>query len=137
MNRDGTFTAWAVIGMTFLDCVLFAFMTWYLDKTWPKEYGVRLPPWFLFTKKYWFPNAAEFSDVSAAADVEETGETFEKLPPEALRNASVKIRNLKKTFDNGVVAVDDLSVTFVPGQVSALLGHNGAGKTTTLSLIHI
>lgn len=135
VNRDGTFTAWAVIGMTFLDCVLFAFMTWYLDKTWPKEYGVRLPPWFLFTKKYWFPNAAEFSDVSAAADVEETGETFEKLPPEALRNASVKIRNLKKTFDNGVVAVDDLSVTFVPGQVSALLGHNGAGKTTTISML--
>ena len=138
VNRDGTFTAWAVIGMTFLDCVLYAFATWYLDKTWPKEYGVRLPPWFLFTKKYWFPSAAEFTDVSAAneaPDVEETGETFEKLPPEASRNASVKIRNLKKTFDNGVVAVDDLSVTFVPGQVSALLGHNGAGKTTTISML--
>ena len=138
VNRDGTFTAWAVIGMTFLDCVLHAFATWYLDKTWPKEYGVRLPPWFLFTKKYWFPSAAEFTDVSAAGeapDVEETGETFEKLPPEASRNASVKIRNLKKTFDNGVVAVDDLSVTFVPGQVSALLGHNGAGKTTTISML--
>jgi len=138
VNRDGTFTAWAVIGMTFLDCVLYAFATWYLDKTWPKEYGVRLPPWFLFTKKYWFPSAAEFTDVSAAGeapDVEETGETFEKLPPEASRNASVKIRNLKKTFDNGVVAVDDLSVTFVPGQVSALLGHNGAGKTTTISML--
>jgi ABC-type multidrug transport system ATPase subunit len=52
-----------------------------------------------------------------------------------LRNASVKIRGLKKTFDNGVVAVDDLSVTFVPGQVSALLGHNGAGKTTTISML--
>ena len=138
VNRDGTFTAWAVIGMTFLDCVLYAFATWYLDKTWPKEYGVRLPPWFLFTKKYWLPSAAEFTDVSAAGeapDVEETGETFEKLPPEASRNASVKIRNLKKTFDNGVVAVDDLSVTFVPGQVSALLGHNGAGKTTTISML--
>ena len=137
VNRDGTFTAWAVIGMTFLDCVLFALATWYLDKTWPKEYGVRLQPWFPFTKKYWFPNAAEFSDVSDASssDVEESGETFEKLPPEALRNASVKIRGLKKTFDNGVVAVDDLSVTFVPGQVSALLGHNGAGKTTTISML--
>ena len=138
VNRDGTFTAWAVIGMTFLDCVLFAFMTWYLDKTWPKEYGVRLPPWFLFTKKYWFPNAAEFAsdaNADAAADDEEAGENFEKLPPEASRNASVKIRNLKKTFDNGVVAVDGLSVTFVPGQVSALLGHNGAGKTTTISML--
>jgi ABC-type uncharacterized transport system ATPase subunit len=63
------------------------------------------------------------------------GENFEPLQPEQLRKATVKIRNLKKTFKNGVTAVDDLSVTFVPGQVSALLGHNGAGKTTTISIL--
>lgn len=137
LNRDGTFTAWSVIGMTVLDCVLFGFLTWYLDKVWPKEYGTREQPWFLFTKKFWFPNSGTnpFDDVSDTLDVEEVGETFEKLPAEASKNATIKIRNLKKTFDNGVVAVDDLSVTFVPGQVSALLGHNGAGKTTTISML--
>jgi ABC-type multidrug transport system ATPase subunit len=93
----------------------------------------------LLTKKYWFPNSTssfhEINGQNQFDDAEEVGETFEKLPPDSSKNASVKIRGLKKTFDNGVVAVDDLSVTFVKGQVSALLGHNGAGKTTTISML--
>jgi ABC-2 type transport system ATP-binding protein len=33
------------------------------------------------------------------------------------------------------VAVDDLSLTLVPGEIFALLGPNGAGKTTTLRML--
>ena len=52
------------------------------------------------------------------------------------RNASLKIRGLKKTFDNGEkVAVDNTSMTMYSGQIFALLGHNGAGKTTTISML--
>jgi ABC-type branched-subunit amino acid transport system ATPase component len=35
----------------------------------------------------------------------------------------------------GVVAVDNLSVSFEPGKVTALIGPNGAGKTTLFHLI--
>jgi ABC-2 type transport system ATP-binding protein len=35
---------------------------------------------------------------------------------------------------NGVVALDDLTLRIVPGEVFCLLGANGAGKTTTINL---
>ena len=47
----------------------------------------------------------------------------------------LKIRNLKKVYDNGKLAVDGLSLTMYEGQIFALLGHNGAGKTTTISML--
>ena len=133
VNKIGSFSAWGIIGMVFFDCVLYALITWYLDKVWPTEYGQRLEPWFMFTRAYWIGNKSDDGDSSV--DSVEAGDKFEPLPPELVAKASVKIRNLRKTFNNGVTAVDDLSVTFVPGQVSALLGHNGAGKTTTISIL--
>ncbi|MCW2696137.1 MAG: transporter related protein [Modestobacter sp.] len=43
------------------------------------------------------------------------------------------MRGLSKTFGQ-VRAVDDLSFTVEPGQVTGFLGPNGAGKTTTLRM---
>jgi ABC-2 type transport system ATP-binding protein len=45
----------------------------------------------------------------------------------------VEVRGLSKTF-GAVRAVDDLSFTVEPGQVTGFLGPNGAGKTTTLRM---
>ncbi|MCW2507391.1 MAG: ABC-type multidrug transport system, ATPase component [Modestobacter sp.] len=45
----------------------------------------------------------------------------------------VDVRGLTKTFGS-VRAVDDLSFTVEPGQVTGFLGPNGAGKTTTLRM---
>ena len=36
---------------------------------------------------------------------------------------------------NPRVAVDDLDLDMVEGQITALLGHNGAGKTTTMFML--
>ena len=135
LNKFGEFSAWGVIGMTFLDCVIYGAATWYLDKVWPGEYGQRLPPWFPFTRTYWFGERHDDDDMDASDAAGERGDNFEPLSEEQSRRASVKIRGLRKMFDNGVVAVDNLTATFVPGQVSALLGHNGAGKTTTISIL--
>ncbi|MFW5842515.1 MAG: ABC transporter ATP-binding protein [Spirochaetota bacterium] len=47
----------------------------------------------------------------------------------------ISIRNLKKTFPNGVRAVDDLSLDIKDGSFVSLLGPSGCGKTTTLRII--
>jgi len=61
---------------------------------------------------------------------------FEPIQSSLLRDSDAfKVRNLRKVFKNGTVAVDDLSLTMYEGQIFALLGHNGAGKTTTISML--
>ena len=47
----------------------------------------------------------------------------------------MRVRGLKKIFDDGKEAVSDTSMTMYEGQIFALLGHNGAGKTTTISIL--
>jgi ABC-2 type transport system ATP-binding protein len=46
----------------------------------------------------------------------------------------IELNRLTKRFGR-VTAVDDLSVTVRPGQVTGFLGPNGAGKTTTMRII--
>src|SRR3954452_2626387 len=53
--------------------------------------------------------------------------------PPALEPVRVEVDGLTKTFGT-VRAVDDLSFTVEPGQVTAFLGPNDAGKTTTLRM---
>ena len=47
----------------------------------------------------------------------------------------IQLHELTKVYNEDVVAVDQLSLTVVPGEVYGLLGPNGAGKTTTLRMI--
>ncbi|MGB2696676.1 MAG: ATP-binding cassette domain-containing protein, partial [Candidatus Zixiibacteriota bacterium] len=44
------------------------------------------------------------------------------------------IRNLSKTYANGVVALDDVSLD-IPTGLFGLLGPNGAGKSTLMRTI--
>ena len=45
------------------------------------------------------------------------------------------IEHLTKCYGSDVKAVDDLSLTVMPGDIYGFIGHNGAGKTTTLRAI--
>jgi ABC-2 type transport system ATP-binding protein len=49
-------------------------------------------------------------------------------------NAMIEAQSLSKKYGS-TTAVDDLSFTVHPGQVTGFLGPNGAGKTTTMRLI--
>lgn len=41
--------------------------------------------------------------------------------------AGVTVTNLSKTYSNGKLALDDLSINFYENQITSFLGHNGAG----------
>jgi ABC-2 type transport system ATP-binding protein len=49
-------------------------------------------------------------------------------------DATIELRRLRKRYGR-TVAVDGLSFTVTPGQVTALVGPNGAGKSTTMRMI--
>lgn len=48
---------------------------------------------------------------------------------------ALEIKALNKTYDNGHVALKDVSFTVQQGDFFALLGPNGAGKSTTLGIV--
>jgi len=52
------------------------------------------------------------------------------LPAPALR-----VRDLRKTYDNGVEALKGVSLDVEPGDFYALLGPNGAGKSTLIGIV--
>ncbi|MCC4307893.1 ABC transporter ATP-binding protein [Alcanivorax marinus] len=49
--------------------------------------------------------------------------------------SALTIRNLKKTYGNGVEALKGIELTVEKGDFFALLGPNGAGKSTTIGII--
>jgi len=49
--------------------------------------------------------------------------------------AVVTISGLRKTYANGLTALDDIELTIERGEIFALLGPNGAGKTTLINIV--
>jgi ABC-2 type transport system ATP-binding protein len=48
--------------------------------------------------------------------------------------ATIEVRGLRKSF-GPALALDDMTFTVAPGQVTGFVGPNGAGKTTTMRVI--
>ena len=46
----------------------------------------------------------------------------------------LEARNLSKKYEDGTLALDDVSFKVNAGEIFTMLGGNGAGKTTTINL---
>ena len=49
--------------------------------------------------------------------------------------AILEIKNFTKTYSQNKKAVDNLSLSVMPGEIHGFIGHTGAGKTTTIRAI--
>lgn len=54
--------------------------------------------------------------------------------PAANEPPALQARNVSKRF-GGVVALDDVSIDLIPGQITGLVGDNGAGKSTLIRIL--
>jgi ATP-binding cassette, subfamily A (ABC1), member 3 len=124
--------------ITILEAFIFFWIGVYLDQVWPTEIGLKKHPLFCFGVK----NNKEF-DTGKHIEIDEKykKENYEELTPDLADRQkndlgnTIKIRNLRKVYSNGKVAVHNLDLDMFSNQIFALLGHNGAGKTTTISMI--
>jgi manganese/iron transport system ATP-binding protein len=55
--------------------------------------------------------------------------------PVSIAGASISVRNLTVTYQNGFTAVNDASFELDPGTICALVGVNGSGKSTIFKAI--
>jgi ABC-2 type transport system ATP-binding protein len=67
-----------------------------------------------------------------------SNETTETLPvtemAETNPKAMLEAVNLSKRYEDGVLALDNVSFSVSPGEIYSMLGANGAGKTTTINI---
>ncbi|KAL0279219.1 UNVERIFIED_CONTAM: hypothetical protein PYX00_000824 [Menopon gallinae] len=125
-----------VVIMAFIDIFLYTFLIWYLEHVMPGKYGIPQPSFFCFKRSYWFPKKSR-SGVGFSREKTANNENYEPVPERLVPGISVF--NLSKEYKSmssgAVLAVDNVTIDFYKGEISALLGHNGAGKTTFFSMI--
>lgn len=58
-----------------------------------------------------------------------------QIAPQLSSEVALFVKDITKTYPNGVVANKDVTLSVLKGEVHAILGENGAGKTTLVKII--
>lgn len=91
----------------------------------------------MFQKSFWTGAKVVSSKTDIFAANTSVLDDFESVPSNLRRGISIQnVTKVYKLCDKAsLTAVDNVSINFYHGEISALLGHNGAGKTTIFSII--
>lgn len=132
VNVDDELHLGNILFMLVVDAILYLSIALYVEKIFPGDYGMAEKWNYPFKKDFWMGNQKKVP-LEPNEETEIYNENFEGEPRNKI--AGVKIKNLKKVYDDGKVAVKGLNLQLYEDQVTVLLGHNGAGKTTTMSML--
>lgn len=104
---------------------------------WPQEYGAAKSPLFFLTLNFWFPKTFQRhrrvkvipSNIPELElpESQNIDPNVELIPQAFHDRAKIKFSGLAKRYGDGKVAVKNLAVAMLEGQITCLLGHNGAG----------
>ncbi|XP_060805712.1 phospholipid-transporting ATPase ABCA3 [Amyelois transitella] len=132
-TEDTCSVFWAYLFLVLQSGVLF-WVTWYLGRVRPRKYGTAQPWNFCFRKEYWSWKKVHVARVTEEQALGKRGENkyFEPHSPNSV--VGIDIKNVSKVF-NGFVALNNVSLPVLKGEITILLGHNGAGKTTLMSIV--
>ncbi|CAE6968863.1 ABCA1 [Symbiodinium natans] len=119
------FSAGESMILMLVDVVLYGLVAWWLEQVWQGEYGQAKPCFFCFDPAFIFSRRSG-SERLLQEDGLESGSRVE---------LAMSIRNMRKVFKGGNVAVDGMDLDIRRGEIFALLGHNGAGKTTCMNCV--
>jgi ATP-binding cassette subfamily A (ABC1) protein 3 len=157
VSNEYSVTFQDMLNMMFIDAIWMGILSWYLSKVWPSEYGTHEKWYFIFLPSYWLSCVSSSlcclgfagngvgilaNYESVRADNEFMAVPVEDIPDslkaQVANKTCIDIVGITKQFETETgtkTAVDNLSLQFFSGQISALLGHNGAGKTTLISML--
>merc|ERR1711968_387757 len=142
-----------IINHILLDALLYFIAAWYLDKTWPSEYGSSEALWFPFSPWWWFgiTTDAKIADYKEGEETNDMNGVATEDDVLAERRAVLKmgskvdssdsmihINRLAKSFGPRAKrfrAVKEVSYRVKQNSLFCLLGPNGAGKTTTINML--
>ncbi|XP_041484930.1 uncharacterized protein LOC121431427 [Lytechinus variegatus] len=131
-----------------VDGAIYFILGWYIKTLFPGKYGIPRKWYFPLQPSFWcqcsmsrkrdmkqYINSA--FDPESGVALTDQGPVVEEEPSNL--PVGIAILNLTKVYRSCLkdekVAVDNLTLNFFEGQVTALLGHNGAGKTTTINIV--
>ncbi|EHB03954.1 ATP-binding cassette sub-family A member 13 [Heterocephalus glaber] len=143
--EPGSMTFGWVCWMILFDSSLYFLCGWYLSNLIPGAFGLRKPWYFPLTASYWksMCGLVEKQQLSLSSSMFFVNEDFGKKGSSQQSRGGeleggplgVSLVSVTKKYEGHKVAVQDLTLTFYRGQITALLGTNGAGKTTVISML--
>ena len=126
-----------VLMLSILSSIFYYLLGAYIERVWPRQYGIRKHPLYCFTCCCKRRNNRYTEKVKPLYQEENPSiePVDEAIKLQDTNGESLIIRELRKVYSSGKVAVDGISMTMYKGQIFSLLGHNGAGKTSLISVL--